>query len=29
MVMRNGVGVMLPARGVAAVRLLGVTLARA
>jgi hypothetical protein len=29
MVMRNGLGVMLPARGVAAVRLLGVTLARA
>ena len=29
MVMRNGVGVMLPARGVAAVRLLGVALARA
>jgi hypothetical protein len=29
MVMRNGVGVMLPARGVAAVRLLGVTIARA
>jgi hypothetical protein len=29
MVMRNGVGVMLPARGVAAVRLLGVTLAGA
>jgi len=29
MVMRNGVGVMLPAHGVAAVRLLGVTLARA
>jgi len=29
MVMRNGVGVMLPAHGVAAVRLLGVTIARA
>lgn len=29
MVMRNGVGVMLPAHGVAAVRLQGVTLARA